>query len=437
MNTVIILKVIVKILITLSLLSVLLPFAASATTVKSVYAGYECSFALDAGGDVWVWGEFHGKNYVDPVKVPFIDHVAMVTPGAIGDAVVLKDDGTVWAWGSLQANEIGSFPGDNSTSPVRINISNVKYIAKGLNTIYMVKTDGTLWMCGRVLCLGLDDLLSGEHFIEPVRLPVDNVSRVVATMSSVYAQREDGSWWGWGENRDYQLDDGTSLSRELPVKMLLDNVTSISAESSCFGVNDEYVSNSVVLALDGAGQLYGWGDNTYWVSGDSKLSKLDVITSPHPVPGMSDVKEIGCGIDYYAVLKKDGTVWAWGSNPNCCEGRVTLDSNTPVRLAGFTDIVSIIVGKQHLLAVKKDGTVWAWGMNMKGELGNGEVATVGGKPYAVQVTGLYVDLPDEPRTAVASATAAPSPGFTFDIIAVLGCLFVSAGLVSGAIKRKK
>ncbi len=432
------LNMLLKISLVLILVCVCIPASAGATTVNQLYAGSSgTSYAVDANGSLWVWGAYQGQNYVSPTLVTSIDNVTMMAPGSGAGPVVLKDDGTVWAWGSVPADQIGSYPGQNCSTPVQINISDVKYIANPGNTVYMVKTDGTLWMCGNKLCLGLDDLLSGEHFIEPVRLPVDNVSRVVATMSFVYVQKEDGTWWSWGENRDYQLDDGTSLSRESPVKMLLGNVTSISAESSCFGFNDEYVSNSVVLALDGAGQLYGWGDNTYWVSGDSKLSKLDVITSPHPVPGMSDVKEIGCGIDYYAVLKKDGTVWAWGSNPNCCEGRVTLDSNTPVRLAGFTDIVSIIVGQQHLLAVKKDGTVWAWGMNVNGELGNGEVATFGGKPYAVQVTGLYIDLPDEPDAAIASATAAPTPGFTFGIVVMLGCLFISAGLASGARKRKK
>jgi alpha-tubulin suppressor-like RCC1 family protein len=347
--------------------------------------------------------------------------------------VVLRDDGTVWAWGSLQANEIGSFPGENSTSPVQINISNVKFIAKGLNTVYMVKTDGTLWMCGSELCLGLDDLLHGEHFIEPVRLPVDNVSRVVATMCSVYAQREDGSWWGWGENRDYQLDDGTSVSRESPVKMRLDNVTSISAQSSCFGVNDEYVSKSCVLALDGSGQLYGWGDNTYWVSGDSQLSARDVITDPYPVPRMDDVVQIGCGDSYYVALKRDGTVWAWGSNLGAGGG---LESNTPKQLAGFSDIVSISVGKKHLLAVKKDGTVWAWGYNMNGELGNGEVSTLGGKSYAVQVADLYVESPS--GTDAANVTPVPTTvsGFSFHTLETLGCLLVIVGLLSGFSRRK-
>jgi alpha-tubulin suppressor-like RCC1 family protein len=91
--------IIVQVVLMLAALSVFLPFAASATTVKSVYTGYACSFALDAGGDVWVWGAFQGENHMHPVKVPFIDHVTMVVSGS-GDAVVLRDDGTVWAWGS-------------------------------------------------------------------------------------------------------------------------------------------------------------------------------------------------------------------------------------------------------------------------------------------------------------------------------------------------
>nr|WP_231844826.1 hypothetical protein [Methanocella arvoryzae] len=224
--------------------------------------------------------------------------------------------------------------------------------------------------------------------------------------------KDDGSWWSWGENRDYQLNDGTNVSRDTPVRMRLANVKEVSAESMCFGVNDEFVSASSVLALDEVGQVYGWGDNTYWVAGDSSFPTSSIVSSPHPVPRMSNVIEIGSGVDYYAALKKDGTVWAWGSNPYCYDGQNSLDSNTPVKLAGFTDIVSIATGSQHLLGVKKDGTVWAWGCNKHGELGNGEISGIGGKPYAVQVTDLHVDLRAVTGTSLVTSTPAQAPTYT-------------------------
>jgi alpha-tubulin suppressor-like RCC1 family protein len=190
-----------------------------------------------------------------------------------------------------------------------------------------------------------------------------------------------------------------------------------------------------VLALDSTGQLYGWGDNSYWVSGDRQYSTHSIVKNPHPVPGMSKVIQIGCGISYYVALKQDGTVWAWGSNPGSGDGPA-LESSTPRQLAGFSDIVSISVGPMHLLAVKKDGTVWAWGYNMNGELGNGKITALGGESHAVQVADLYVESPS--GTDAVNATPVPTTvsGFNFNTMGTLGCLLVIVGLLSGFSRGK-
>lgn len=438
------LSITTKIVFMLVVWCICIPVTASSTTVKAVYVGGSgTSYAVDAKGDVWVWGAFQGQKYVHPTKVSFIDNVAIVAPGHFGDAIVLKEDGTVWAWGSVPAKQNGSYPGQNNTTPTQINISTVKSVTNTGNTVYMVKTDGSLWMCGDELCLGLDDILNGNYTLDPVELPISNVSKVVATISFVLVEKNDGSWWGWGENRDYQLNDDTNIRRESPVQMQLNNVTSVGAQTICFGVNDEYVSESSVLALNNSGQVYGWGDNIYGISGDSKYPTYSnvskglgyILSSPHPVPMMSNVMEIGSGVSYYVALKNDGTVWAWGKNPGS-GGGPSLDSNTPVKLTGFTNIVSISVGYQHLLAIKKDGTVWAWGYNMNGELGNGKISTFGGESQAVQVIDLYVDFPSRTDAAIVSSTPTQVPGFNLNTLSILGCLFITAGLLSGIMRRK-
>jgi alpha-tubulin suppressor-like RCC1 family protein len=441
------LGILVKVLLVLVLGCVCLSSTAGALTVKAVYAGgVLTSFAVDANGSLWVWGLFQGQSHVHPVKVEFIDHVAMVVPGSSGDAVVLKEDGTVWAWGSAPAYQNGSFPGQNSTLPVPINISDVRSIAGTGNDVYMVKADGSLWMCGSGLLIGRDDLFGHrEHFIDPVRLPIDNVSRVEVAQSFVYAQRDDGSWWAWGDNSDYQLCDGTNVSRRgTPEKIVLDNISSVSLMAMCYGQNDVYISRGSVLALTGDGRVYGWGDNFYSVAGDPKFPRYVgdgddreyVVPSPYLVPGLDNVVEVGCGVSYYVALKRDGTVWAWGSNFAASDGQSALDSDTPVRLSGFADIVSIVPGAEHLLAIKKDGSVWAWGNNQFGQLGDGKITTFGGKPYAVRVADLYVELPAGANSTGASPLASSSaPGFGFSTMVLLGCLFIMAGLLSRFMRR--
>lgn len=438
--------ILVKIILMLVFGCVCLPVAADATTVKAVYVGGHSSYAVDANGSLWVGGggEFpgQGENYVHPTRVSFIDHVVAVAPGS-GSVVVLKDDGTVWAWGSMPAFQNGSFPGQNSSVPVQINITDVKSIASTSagNSVYMVKADGSLWLCGSELCVGADDfwqavLGNRSRHLDPVRLPIDNVSRVEVTDTFVYVKRDDGSWWAWGDNNDYQLCDGTNVSRRgTPAKIQLDNIRSVSLMSTCYGQNDVYISRGSVLALTGDGQVYGWGDNSNSVAGDDRKY---VVSSPYPVPGLDDVAEVGCGWSYYVALNRDGSVWAWGENFGGSDwgAHSALDSNTPVKLSGFADIVSIVVGGQHLLAVKKDGSVWAWGNNQFGQLGNGEISTFGGKMYAVQVADLYVELPTGANSTQTSPQASsPAPGFSFSTIALLSCMFIIAGLVSKFIRR--
>ncbi len=83
-------------------------------------------------------------------------------------------------------------------------------------------------------------------------------------------------------------------------------------------------------------------------------------------------------------LTSDGELFAWGYNANGLLGNnSTTDSNTPIRvntdagtssLAGKT-VVAIAAGSRHVLALASDGTVHAWGGNPNGGLGDGTTIT--------------------------------------------------------------
>ncbi|WP_100050009.1 hypothetical protein [Caldicellulosiruptor bescii] len=48
-------------------------------------------------------------------------------------------------------------------------------------------------------------------------------------------------------------------------------------------------------------------------------------------------------------------------------------------------MVAIAPGEWHSLALKKDGTVWAWGTNGRGQLGNGGVGVYSPIPVPVVI----------------------------------------------------
>jgi alpha-tubulin suppressor-like RCC1 family protein len=122
------------------------------------------------------------------------------------------------------------------------------------------------------------------------------------------------------------------------------------------------------------------GDNSKGQLGDGTNNNHN---TPVPVHDLTDVAAISGGDGHAVVLKKNGTVWAWGDNSRSQLGVRTYESsNHPIQVQGeaqgqvLEDIKAIASGNSHSLALKEDngwgsGKVWAWGCNEKGELGDG------------------------------------------------------------------
>jgi len=84
---------------------------------------------------------------------------------------------------------------------------------------------------------------------------------------------------------------------------------------------------------------------------------------PVQASNLTGATAISGGYFHSLALKNDGTVWAWGENPN---GRLdrgaNVVSNVPVHVLNLTDVTSIAGCYWHSLVLKNDGMVWAWGV---------------------------------------------------------------------------
>ena len=278
---------IIKMLIIAFLCMIALSSVANAVTVKAVYAGGTTSYAIADDGSVWAWGDYGGVNNLHPVKVSFVDNVTMLSANSNG-AAALKEDGTVWRWEQKQGyTNVGTgVPNIDDYDITKIDITGVKYIASSSNTLFMVKADGTLWVCGYN-----DDGVFGNpdftknYSAEPVKASIDHIRRVVVAFNSVFAQKDDGSWWDWGNNDFYVLDDGTTEIRYAPVRLNIDNVKDISPSGD---------SNILMLTTDGT--VFTWGLIAGGQAGDPSVARLGVsadnkaiyynFSSPREIPGM-------------------------------------------------------------------------------------------------------------------------------------------------------
>jgi len=324
--------------------------------LKAIAGGQLHSLALKEDGTVLAWGYNEQGQLGDgtntssstPVQVQdpndlsgYLSGVADIAAGS-SHSLALKEDGTVWAWGSNRVNELGDGTNDNSTQPVRVmNLSEVWAIAAGSSHNLALKNDGTVWAWGNNTSgresplfgsvsgqLGDDEIPRSSTPVQVGGLP-DGILAVAAGLAYNLALKNDGTVWAWGLNDVGQLGDGTNTDTSTPVRVSeLDGVRAIAAGGS----------NGLALKEDGT--VWAWGSNRFGQLGDGTSTDGAVTTC--------EITQVGL------------------TTPSSC-----TDSNTPVQASELDGIEAIAAGGSHGLALKEDGTVWTWGFNQAGQLGNG------------------------------------------------------------------
>ncbi|MEC4684419.1 MAG: RCC1 repeat-containing protein [Nitrospirota bacterium] len=343
--------------------------------VTAVASGSRFTIALKADGTVWAWGaggalgDGTETSSATPVQVcdagetapcsSFLTDVAAIGAGD-SNAVALKTDGTVWAWGNNSDGQLGDGTTTSSRVPIQVDIT---AIASGAAHTIILKTDGTVWAWGWNYYGQLGD---GTTIDRTTPVQVSGLTDVIAIAAGVYhnvALKSDGTVWAWGYNGLGQLGDGTTIDRLTPVQVSdLSNVTVIAAKPYS------------ALALKSEGTVWTWGAiGRLDITTTETCNNKPCSTTPVQANDLTDVTDIAAGrgfSDNTIVLKSDGTVWAWGDNGSGTLGDgTTTDSSTPVQVNELTDVIDITAGNGHAIALKTDGTVWAWGNNSWSQLG--------------------------------------------------------------------
>lgn len=409
--------------------------------IVMVSAGNANSLALLSDGSLWAWGSnFYGLMGNDsiiqvanplPKKVP-VSNVSAISTSE-NNAAALKEDGTVWIWGSCGNGELGNGSQDVNvftSIPTKAYISNVKVISVGSYYIVALKDDGTVWVWGynRDGRLG-DDTKSDKPFPSHV-IGLKNITDVKAYAFHALAIDDRGNVWTWGCN---MTGVGPNSTNDIitPERVPISNVKAISAGA--------FHS----LALKDDGTVWAWGNNDHGELGDGTN-----ITSyiPVMVKGLNDVMAIDAATFYSVALKKDGTVWEWGRN----DGRLGIGETsdlgaiypTPQKVL-IDHVKAISAGTSHTLALKDDGTVWSWGYNFNGQLGNGEVRGDGtGSLIPVRVlinenSHIIISITPAPNGNKSSAGAPQTNGFGFNIIGLVGILALIGCAIYHIIRKGK
>ena len=296
--------------------------------VRSVSFAHETYAVIRTDGSLWMWGDNtnglvgNGGSYeklisnyykfqYTPVKV--MENVAAISLSEFYCAAI-KKDGSLWAWGRAYyvQNHVPASQSDSDAinRPVKI-LDGVKAASCGATECCIVKKDGSLWVWN-----------TGKYdYSNTPQKVMDHVRAVSCSLNSRAILKDDGTLWMYGRNVHGELGYGSLQSSSytnLGPYQVLEHVVQFTTGSY------------KAAAVTEDGSLYVWGDRGMCGLGDGSM----VAGS-----GTGPVKEDACILTPKKIM--DGVAF------------VDLARNQP---RGF--------------AVKKDGTVWGWGSNRDGELGN-------------------------------------------------------------------
>ncbi len=338
---------------------------------RALSAGANHSLALAEDGTAWAWGSnldgqlstadgFVYDRYA-PVRVAGVTDIQALFSGATAShTLALRGDGTVWAWGLNGSGQLGDgLSGYTHVSPVQVvGLTDVKTLAAGEFNSLALRGDGTVWTWGyNMVGFYPDD--PRNQYLTPVQVQgLGDVVEVSTSGRHALALRGDGTVWAWGANLWGQLGNGTRLGRPTPVQVSgMADVVAISAG----------VEHSLALRKDGT--VWAWGRNDFGQLGNGTLGGFNLTAGQ--VSGLTDVVSIVAGDFRSVAVRRDGTVWTWGTLRNET-GVVVKTELSPVQLEGLTDVVAVSLGLFHGLAQRADGTTVGWGSNNQGQLANGE-----------------------------------------------------------------
>ncbi|MBI5535832.1 MAG: hypothetical protein HY898_24145 [Deltaproteobacteria bacterium] len=352
-----------------------------------VASGTEHACAIRSDHTLWCWGSNEqdqlggSSEALGPQQVTNLgQEVARI---ALGDThtCAQKLDGTLWCWGSNVHAELAI--GNGTDTP---NFVPTPTLVSALGSDVLQLEAGSSRACARrsdntVWCWGAEFSSDWPTATPPTVIEtLDSQVAEVATSRHTCARKYDQSLWCWGRNNDGQIGSGTTADSPEPMQVI-----ALADQTSHFDVGTYH---TCVVKKDHT--LWCWGSNLHgqianWAPGPLNCG---VGPCPNPVPVTelgAQVARVAAGVYHTCAIRLDGTLWCWGHNDHGQVGDGTQNINVfaPVQVATVgSQVAQVAPGLHHTCARGNDGALWCWGLNDQGQLGDG---TTTDSPLPVQV----------------------------------------------------
>ena len=269
--------------------------------------------------------------------------------------VVLKANGTVWAYGLNSSYELGNGTSISSDRPIQVSFpSNIKItqIAVGNTHNLALDTEGNVWVWG----VNSNNALGTKLKTTPSRLGISNVKKIAANNDQSMILTKDGYVYVWGLNSNGEL--GVGTYKEVKTPTLLNYVNNIL---------DISIGKNHTMLLTTKGKVLTSGLNSYGQTGKTE-GKTNIFTQIE-VP--ATVGKIAAGDNHSVLLTTNGEVYTFGYNEN---GQLGLGTKTNVTIptkTNMTDIMEISAGRNHTVVLGANRVLYSTGSNSNGQLGIG------------------------------------------------------------------
>lgn len=316
----------------------------STRTVDDLGQGDGVSCAILGTGEVKCWGQGYvgsgGRVTPDAIDVVALDRPAVQVETSGAQTVVLMDDGTVRAWGTI--------PGETCTE--------LDPDEPGAESFLL----GT-----------------GPTSIE-LGAPVQQIA-VGADFACALAQG--GSVRCWGNNACGQLGRGDRqrIGDDEPVGASEEVDLGDAAVSVVAGAHH-------ACAVLASTEIRCWGSNLDGQLGHDQPGAVGDDEPPSAVPSIDlgePVIDIVAGLEHTCALLGTGAIRCWGSN---LDGQLGYGASVSGRAPdpqdnGDVDVggsaLEIVAGARHTCARLEGGVLRCWGNNDLGQLGYGHTTTIG------------------------------------------------------------
>ena len=372
---------------------------------------------IKTDGTLWGWGANTGGALAltsstnpayeqFPVLMGAVSDVWIYNKNGRFNSFAIKSNGTLWATGNNNYGILGIGSSIGALFSLAQVSTATNYVAvDGYDEHSLaLRSDGTLWAWGGNDYNQLGQGTTSTDVLSPIQVgaATDWTKIAVTGTGGSFAIKANNTLWCWGRSCSSNLTGSNTItSRPSPFQ--------IGTATNWLFVEPGYCH---VLALKTDNTLWAWGEYSF---GQLGIPGTNGIQSQTPKQvGTTTWQSIATGRNTSFGVQTNGTLWAWGENTSGELGfNDTTNRNAPTQMGTDTNWVSVIAGEDHTIAIKNDGTLWGWGRNRKGSAGNGSFDSGTGffTPVLVptQIPNMCAPLQNESFSLTTTISISPNP----------------------------